>query len=432
MPSKFYKKYIRIPPDQSIDIRPVLPIVHHPRFQRLLFVSQLGTTLSVFPGASHNRFEHALGVYAKALRFCGRMLEEGFLTSAQARSVTLFALLHDIGHGPFSHQIEQLTPYNHDINGQKIITELKKEITACGGDITLIKKLFTRTDPLHRIVMDRNLGMDKLDYLERDTYHTAFGQRPDIESVFDYLVYIKGRMVIDKKSLEAAKQMQRLYVYMYKEVYKHKSSQIASRFLQKMIALWLTIDGIHPEQLWSYTDAELLAHIYQHDDERLRFLYQCYRSRNLPRTGIVIRLKGKLFRERVAGKDIKVIGEEKEFFDAMLRDTSPQILEQLERAVAELLKIEPHLIYVVPSIDGRRFMPEDIMYHDEGKVLSLKKTQSQYFKSLQAELEEYLSVRVCIIGNRKILYDNAARIHQLIKKFIAQQPRQSGNLSLTF
>ena len=68
-----YKKYIRIPPGESVDIRPILPIVHHPLFQRLLHVYQLSTTFFVFPGATHTRFEHALGVYSKSKRLAARL-----------------------------------------------------------------------------------------------------------------------------------------------------------------------------------------------------------------------------------------------------------------------------------------------------------------------------------------------------------------------
>src|SRR3989344_4448694 len=209
MPSKFYKKYIRIPPSESIDIRDIMPVIHHPLFQRLLHISQLGTTLTVFPGASHNRFEHALGVYGKTGKFCQKMAEEGFLTKHEAKNIALFGLLHDVGHGPFSHVIEELTPLSgdEDENGLKVLELLKPAIKKCGGDYEFIKSLMMHQKPLYKIVMDKNVGMDKLDYLERDTFHTGFGQRPDIESIFNYLVYLKGNLVIDKKSLEAAKQM---------------------------------------------------------------------------------------------------------------------------------------------------------------------------------------------------------------------------------
>ncbi|MDP3697589.1 MAG: HD domain-containing protein, partial [Candidatus Taylorbacteria bacterium] len=204
--NKFYKKYIRIPPSESIDIRDIIPIIHHPLFQRLLHISQLGTTLNVFPGATHNRFEHALGVYGKTKRFTRRMVEDGFLTPHEARNVSLFGLLHDIGHGPFSHVLEELTPLSgdEDENGLVVLKLLKNEIKAAGGDYEFIRKLAAHKSPLYKIVMDKNVGMDKLDYLERDVYHTGFGQMPDIESLFNYLVYLKGSLVIDKKSLEAA------------------------------------------------------------------------------------------------------------------------------------------------------------------------------------------------------------------------------------
>lgn len=432
MPSKYYKKYIRIPPGESIDIRPIEALIGHPRFERLRRISQLGTTVSIFPGASHNRFEHALGVYSKAKRFCVKMEEEGFLTSFEAKNVPLFGLLHDIGHGPFSHMIEELTPYDHDKNGLAIVSELKKEIERAGGDYLFIRNMFARKSSLYRIIMDKNLGMDKLDYLERDVYHTGFGQRPDIESVFNYLTYFKTGLVIDKKSLEAAKQIQRLYLYMYKEVYLHKSSLISQRFLQKMIALWLSLHKVDPADLWALNDYELLAKIYTDPDERLKFLYRCYNQRVLPSTGLVFRMDTKLIRERLAGKKIKVIGESREFFDRLASHSSPQALEELEEKIASLLKVPAHTVLVVPTLSTWRFAPEDIMYHDEAKIFSLRETQPEYFEGMREELEGYLAVRVSIVGDRYLIYNNAAKIHKLVKDHISESPLTPKNLKLTF
>src|SRR3990167_9413862 len=418
MPSKFYKKYIRIPPSESIDIRDIMPILHHPLFQRLLHISQLGTTLNVFPGAVHNRFEHALGVYGKTSRFVRRMAAEGFLTPHEAKNVSLFGLLHDVGHGPFSHVIEELTPISGDEheNGLVVLEYLKKEIKASGGDYNFIKKIASHDNPLYQIVMDKNVGMDKLDYLERDVYHTGFGQRPDIESIFNYLVYTKGQLVIDKKSLEAAKQMQKLYIYMYKEVYLHKSALISQRFLEKMLAMWLKTSSVKPEELWLMNDKELIGEIYKAPDDGIQLLYQCYRNRNFPRTGLVLRLDHKQFRERIAGKAIKVIGERKEFFEQFLKHSSPQALEKVEADIAELVGVPGYKIVVVPTLTPWRFAPKDILYHDDGKVFSLKKTQKRYFDVLREEMSDYLALRVCIIGDLKLVYNNAGKIHKLLKK----------------
>ncbi|OGN09397.1 MAG: hypothetical protein A3J46_01165 [Candidatus Yanofskybacteria bacterium RIFCSPHIGHO2_02_FULL_41_11] len=420
MSGKFYKKYIRIPPSESIDIRKISPIIHHPLFQRLLHIAQLGTTLAVFPGATHNRFEHSLGVYAKSLKFCDKMHKEGFLTAKEAINISLFALLHDIGHGPFSHVIERITPLRGDENenGLMVLRLLKEEVKETGGDYVLIESMFTHKNPLYKIVMDKNVGMDKLDYLERDVYHTGFGQRPDIESIFNYLVYLKGELVVDKKSLEAAKQMQRLYLYMYKEVYLHKSSLISQRFLEKMLAMWLKTTKIKPGELWLMNDKELIGEIYKTPDDSIQFLYQCYRNRNFPRTGLVLRLKDRQFKERIAGKAIKVIGERKEFFERFLKHSSPQALEKIEADVAELVGVPAYRIVIVPTLTPWRFAPKDILYHDDGKVFSLKKTQKRYFDSLREEMSDYLALRVCIIGDRGVIYKNSQQVTELIKKLL--------------
>lgn len=417
MPNKFYKKYIRIPPNESIDIRQISPIVHHPLFQRLLHIAQLGTTLTVFPGATHNRFEHSLGVYAKTLKFCDKMCKEGFLTAKEAANVPLFALMHDIGHGPFSHVIEGLTPESGDENenGLNVLARMKDAVIESGGDFNFIKQLFSHKNPLYKIVMDKNVGMDKLDYLERDVYHTGFGQRPDIESIFNYLVYLKGELVVDKKSLEAAKQMQRLYLYMYKEVYLHKSSLISQRFLEKMLAMWFNTTKIKPNELWLMNDKELIGEIYKTPDTSIQFLYQCYRNRNFPRTGLVLRLKDRQFKERIAGKAIKVIGEDEEFFERFIKYSSPQALEEIEADIAELIGVPAYRIIIVPTLTPWRFAPKDILYHDDGKVFSLKKTQSKYFDALREEMSDYLALRVCVIGDRKLIYSNADNIYKLIK-----------------
>lgn len=418
MTNKYYKKYIRIPPSESIDIREIMPIVHHPLFQRLLHISQLGANLGVFPGASHNRFEHALGVYGKASIFCRRLIREGFLTTHQAKNIALFGLLHDIGHGPFSHVIEELTPIDHDENGFKIISQLDKEIKKAGGDPKFIKSLFGRKNNFYKIVMDKNLGMDKLDYLERDVYHTGFGQRPDTKSVLDYLSFINGQLVIDKKSLEAAKQMQRLYMYMYKEFYLHKSSQISQRFLEKMIAVWIRLDKINPGKLWLMNDQELLAHIYMHDNSVLKFLYQSYKNRNLPKTGLVIRLKNRQSKERISGKKIKVIGEDKKFFEKFVKSSSFGKLEKLENLIGEAIGVESHQIVVVPMTTPWRFVPEDIFYHDDGNIFSLKETYPEYFEAMKMEADDYVAVRVCVIGDRDLVYKNSGAIHKIINKYL--------------
>src|SRR3989344_1737314 len=263
--------------------------------------------------------------------------------------------------------------------------------------------------------MDKNVGMDKLDYLERDTFHTGFGQRPDIESIFNYLVYLKGNLVIDKKSLEASKQMQRLYIYMYKEVYLHKSALISQRFLQKIMAMIIKLNKLNPASLWTMNDTELMSLVYCNPDPTLRFLSECYKNRNLPRTGLVIRLKNREFKERIAGKAIKVIGESREFFEKFLKNSSPSKLSLIEDKIAAAIGQEGHKIIIVPTLTPWRFAPEDILYHDDGKILSLKSTHQEYFEALKSEMNDYMALRVCIVGDRSIIFKNSQTIYTILK-----------------
>ena len=176
-----------------------------------------------------------------------------------------------------------------------------------------------------------------------------------------------------------------------------------------------------------------MAQIYMDPDPRLQFLYSVYMRRAVPSTGVVFRVDSKEFKERLAGKKIKVIGEKPQFFRRFNDHASPSELESIEQQIAKLLKIPAHTVLVVPTLSPHRFAPEDILYHDDGLVYSLRDAQAGYFESMKGDLEEYLSVRVCIIGNRTLLYDNASKVHALLKRAVASDSRKkrtSKNLEL--
>jgi HD superfamily phosphohydrolase len=236
--------------------------------------------------------------------------------------------------------------------------------------------------------------------------------------MLNYLTFIDDNLVVDKKSLESAKQVQGLYTYMFKQVYLHKSSIISQRYLQKMISLWLEHSKYKSSELWRLNDAELLAHLYLSDNTTVAGMYKSYFGRNLPVSGLVIRLQDRQFKERISGKKIRLIGEKQEFFDKFMRVSAPKQLEVLESKVAEYLKIEPGRIVIVPILTPWRFVPEDILYHDNGEVFSLKKTHKDYFDSLKCDLDDYIAIRICIVGEREKLYRKADGVYNIIKDAI--------------
>ena len=105
-------------------------------------------------------------------------------------------------------------------------------------------------------------------------------------------------------------------------------------------------------------DAELVGKICNHSDSDLKFLYTCYKDRNFPRAGLVIRLKNREFKERIAGKKIKVVGEDKKFFGQFLKHASPSRLEELETKIAKSIGVQDHKVVVVPTLTPWRFVPE--------------------------------------------------------------------------
>src|SRR3989344_3836669 len=145
-----------------IDISQVLPMVDVREFQSLAYKYQLGLAFLLFPSATHTRKQHCLGAYQRTKELTSRWVESGMITENQARNVTVYALYHDIGHGPFSHTIEPLFDLlpgakksklrADDAMGIDIAKSLKKEIESAGADFEALIKIFEHKDPLYLAV----------------------------------------------------------------------------------------------------------------------------------------------------------------------------------------------------------------------------------------------------------------------------------------
>jgi uncharacterized protein len=183
-----------------IDIRPVLPMVETPEFQALGDKRQLGMSYLVFPSATHTRKAHSLGAYHATRELARRWIELGFINQREADALAGYALYHDIGHPAFSHVTEPLCemPVGANATEKKeyarmsvnsalslaIIRRRQREIEASGIDFKLLESFAAHRNPLHLAVSDKNLGMEKLDYLERDGLCTILSRA---HPVVDYL-----------------------------------------------------------------------------------------------------------------------------------------------------------------------------------------------------------------------------------------------------
>lgn len=210
----------------------VFDLLEHPFFQRLRQIKQLGLSYLVFPGANHTRFEHALGASHLMRQAISVLRLKGHeITEKEAEAVTITILLHDIGHAPFSHVLENtLVNISHEEISLLIMQELNREFD---GKLDLAIKIFTnkyKKQFLHQLVSSQ-LDMDRLDYLSRDSFFTGVAEGTvGIDRIIKMLNVHNDQLVVDIKGIYSIEKFLISRRLMYWQVYLHKTV-VAAEFL---------------------------------------------------------------------------------------------------------------------------------------------------------------------------------------------------------
>ena len=221
----------------SIAYETVFDLIEHPYFQRLRNIKQLGLTHLVYPGALHTRFHHALG----AMHLMGIALEtlknKGVaITEEEAEAVTIAILLHDIGHGPFSHALEScIVPgVQHEALSVLIMHRLNKYFN---GKLTLAIAIFENKYEkkfLHQLVSSQ-LDMDRLDYLNRDSFYTGVSEGViGFDRILKMLHVVNDELVVEEKGIYSIEKFLISRRLMYWQVYLHKTVIAAEQLLVKI------------------------------------------------------------------------------------------------------------------------------------------------------------------------------------------------------
>jgi HD superfamily phosphohydrolase len=221
----------------SIAYETVFDLIEHPYFQRLRNIKQLGLTHLVYPGALHTRFHHALG----AMHLMGIALEtlknKGVvITEEEAEGVTIAILLHDIGHGPFSHALEScIVPgVQHEALSVLIMHRLNKYFN---GKLTLAIAIFENKYEkkfLHQLVSSQ-LDMDRLDYLNRDSFYTGVSEGViGFDRILKMLQVVNDELVVEEKGIYSIEKFLISRRLMYWQVYLHKTVIAAEQLLVKI------------------------------------------------------------------------------------------------------------------------------------------------------------------------------------------------------
>ena len=253
------KRHIfRIPDQIDVPVTPrVLRIIDTAEFQRLKTISQLGLVATVYPGAGHNRFEHSLGVYRTALMFLqhyrGNQRFTDIVSGKQAEAFLLASLLHDIGHWPFCHPIEDIAAKGiapHEDLGTNYIVDSEigqaiAEDWQCDCDLVVDLIRGKKGDPktaLIKSLLSGPIDVDKMDYLFRDSLHAGvpYGQNFDSGRLISSLTINEAgdRLAITSKGRTAAELMVFARYVMFSEVYWHHAVRSATAMLQRAFFLF--------------------------------------------------------------------------------------------------------------------------------------------------------------------------------------------------
>jgi hypothetical protein len=235
------KKIINDPVFGFINIRSelVFDLIEHPYFQRLRRIKQLGLSCMVFPGANHTRFEHALGaVHLMRSAISILRLKGQEITDDEADAVTVAILLHDIGHGPFSHVLESTLVQGvpHEQISLLLMEDLNNQF---GGRLDLAIRIFTDRYPkrfLHQLVSSQ-LDMDRLDYLSRDSFFSGVTEGIiGSERIIKMLNVRNDELVIEYKGIYSVENFLISRRLMYWQVYLHKTVLSAEYLLINVLA----------------------------------------------------------------------------------------------------------------------------------------------------------------------------------------------------
>lgn len=213
-------------------------VMEHPYFQRLRRISQLGLTHLVYPGAVHTRFQHALGAMHLMKQALSILSEKGIIITDEEHEGALLAiLLHDIGHGPFSHALEQsiLAETNHEELSDFFFEELNRQL---GGRLDTAHAIFEGTYPkkfLHQLVASQ-LDVDRLDYLKRDSFFSGVSEGiVSSERIIKMLDVHNDELVVEAKGIYSIEKFIVARRLMYWQVYMHKTVLAAEYLLMKIL-----------------------------------------------------------------------------------------------------------------------------------------------------------------------------------------------------
>ena len=330
-------------------------IVSHPLMQRLNRISQLGLTSVVYPGARHTRFQHSLGAFHLMSEAILSLQQKGqFIFDSEAEAVQAAILMHDIGHGPFSHVLENtlIQGISHEEISLLMMEQINQDL---GNNLNLAIHIFKDEYPkkfLHQLLSSQ-LDMDRLDYLRRDSFYTGVTEG-NIGSarIIKMLNVVDDSLVVESKGIYSLENYLTTRRLMYWQVYLHKTTVAYEKVLLNMLkrVKFLTKEGrdifASPalkyflvndvDAQWFSTHEEALRMYEELDDSDLWSAMKAWKHHD-------DKILATLATDMLNRKIFKVIVNEMPFTEEEITDTATQIAAEMGISTEEAKEYMMHV-----------------------------------------------------------------------------------------
>lgn len=290
------KKFLRDSVYGDIELNDFeVKVMDMPQFQRLRRIKQLGLINLIYPGANHTRFEHCIGT----MNLASKLAAELNLDKDEIELVKISGLIHDIGHGPFSHVSEGVLSFPHEDLTKYVIEKTSMhDLLSEKFNTKEIGKIIKGKGHLGPIISGE-LDVDRMDYLLRDSHNTgvAYGVI-DYERIISNLKLENG-LVLDIKGVQAAEGALVSRYFMYPSVYQHHTTRIVNSMFRRALKREIDAEKLKEKDIYKYDDSDIISLFRQSNDEIVKDMITRLDTRNILKRVKTIRLDNFKYPEKL-------------------------------------------------------------------------------------------------------------------------------------
>lgn len=395
------KKFIRDSVYGDIRLNEIeVEVMDNPQFQRLRRIKQLGLISLIYPGANHTRFEHSIGT----MHIASKLADKLDLNQEDKELVRISALLHDIGHGPFSHVSEGVLSFPHEELTKYVIKNTAiRDIVEKKFDINKIIEIINGEGKFGPIVSGE-LDADRMDYLLRDSHYTgvAYGII-DYERIISN-INLNKHLSLDIKGVQAAEGALVSRYFMYPSVYQHHTTRIVNSMFRRGLKKLIDSGVINENDMYKYDDADIIG-IFRNSEGYPKEIMERLDNRNIFKRVKTIRLDNfktpeKLY--KIENKELRKAEEEiamdydidKDY--VILNIAEYPRFDEMKTEVTVDGKLYPltEISNIIAALSKARFnIPDISLYVPEEEKSKFKKFKMEHYLDLpEIDKEKYHSI----------------------------------------